>query len=354
VTAPATTAPEQTCWPGWIDDIAVARLRQSIREAHLNHAYLLYGPSGVGKAALGQVFAQVMCCTSREPGDPSVACGVCRGCRNVIRGTHPDVEVFSLESEARLAEKPGRTASLGIDTIRRLRASISLLPLESPKRVMIIEDAETLPVPAQQALLKVLEEPPPSVIFLLLADELESLLETVRSRCEGVQLRPVSKATIESVLTGTGVGAAQASEIAALSHGLPAWALSAATDAKTLQARRDEREAARAWLSSSPYDRLVAAYKLGGQYSKRRGEIARNIQSVISVLREEMYRLRSPGERSSTPSELPFAANVTAQHVARALAASLRCLDDLERNVRPRLALEAMVLAWPNLQSQPA
>lgn len=351
--APATTAFGQSLWPSWIDAYAAGRLQQSIREGQLNHAFLLYGPSGVGKAALSQAFAQVLCCTDRDPGDPSVACGVCRGCRSVRRGTHPDVEVFSLESEARLAEKPGRTTSLGIDTIRRLRSSVSLLPLESPRRIMIIEDAETLPEPAQQALLKVLEEPPSSIIFLLLADEPESLLETVRSRCESVQLRPVSKATIESMLNEAGVEASVASEIAALSHGLPAWALSAVTDAKTLQTRRDEREAARAWLWSSPYDRLVAAYKLGGQYSKRRSEIVRNIQSVISVLREEMYRLTSPEQPSSILNALPFAQNVTAHHVARALAASLRCLDDLERNVRPRLALEAMVLAWPNLQSQP-
>jgi DNA polymerase III delta' subunit len=353
VSAPATAAPGQAFWPRWIDDNAVGRLRQSIREGHFNHAYLLYGPSGVGKAALSQAFAQVLCCTSRDSGDPSIACGVCRSCRNVIRGTHPDVEVFSLESEARLAEKPGRIASLGIDTIRRLRASVSLLPLESPRRVMIIEDAESLPEPAQQALLKVLEEPPSSIIFLLLADEPESLLETVRSRCESVQLRPISKAAIENMLSETGVEASLASEIAALSHGLPSWAVSAVTDAKTLQTRRDERDSARAWLSSSPYDRLVAAYKLGGQYSKRRSEIVRNIQSVISVLREEMYRLTSPEQASSNYSALPLAQNVTAHHVARALAASLRCLDDLERNVRPRLALEAMVLAWPNLQSQP-
>ncbi len=340
-------------WATWIDKNATDRLRRSLRDGRLNHAYLLYGPSGVGKAALSQAFAQVVCCTSRDPRDPSVACGACRACRNVARGTHPDVEVFSIESEARLADKPGRVSSLGIDTIRRLRASVSLLPLESSRRIMIIEDAETLPEPAQQALLKVLEEPPSSVLFFLLADEPECLLETVRSRCEAVQLRPVSTAAIESMLTERGVEASLASEIAALSRGLPSWALTAARDAKILRARRDEREAARAWLSSSPYDRLVAAYRLGGQYSKRRSDIVRSIQSVISMLREEMFRLASPEQSPSIFSALPFAQNVTARHVAHALAASLRCLDDLERNVRPRLALEAMVLAWPNLQLQP-
>jgi len=338
-------------WPAWIDAEAVGRLRKAIREGHLSHAYLLAGPSGVGKAALGLEFAKAMCCTDPDPDDPSAACGVCRACRIVIRGVHPDVEVFSIESEARLAEKPGRNSSLGIDTIRRLRSSVSLMPLESSRRIMIIEDAETLPEPAQQALLKVLEEPPPSVNFILLADEPESLLETVRSRCNEIPVRPISTVRIQCLLEDTGVQATLAAEIATLSNGLPAWALAAAKDAKMLQARRDEREAARDWLLASPYDRVVSAYKLGGQYVKRRADTVRRIQSVISVLREEMIRLASPSP--STVSVVQFDDAVTPQHVARALAASLRCLDDLERNVRPRLALEAMVLAWPNLQSQP-
>jgi DNA polymerase III subunit delta' len=350
---PAITAVEQPAWPRWVDGAAVERLRRAIREHRPGHAYLVSGPKGVGKAAVSQAFAQSLCCTNPPPDDPSAACGTCRACRNVRRGAHPDVEVFSLESEARLAEKPGRVSSLGIDTIRRLRASVALMPLESSRRILIIEDAETMPEPAQQALLKVLEEPPSSVIFLLLADEPEALLETVRSRCEEIPMRPVATSIIEKVLEDNGVAASLAAEIAALSQGRATWALAAATDAKLLQAQRDEREAARLWLSSTPYDRLVNAYTSGGKYSKHRAETIRSVQSIIAVLREEMIRLVSSQSPGSAATALPFDQNVTAVHVARALAASLRCLDDLERNVRPRLALEAMVLAWPNLQSQP-
>jgi DNA polymerase-3 subunit delta' len=342
---------EQCAWPDWIDGAAVERLRRAIRDQQVNHAYLLQGPRGVGKSALSQSFAQALCCIDPDPGDRSAACGRCRGCRNVARGAHPDVEVITQESEARLAEKPGRISALGIDTIRRVRASVALMPLESSHRIVIFDDADSLPEPAQQALLKVLEEPPSAVIFLLLADEPESLLETVRSRCEEIPLRPAAAAAIETLLEQNGVQPVLAAEIAALSQGRPAWALAAARDTKALQARRDEREAARQWISASPYDRLVSAYKLGGQYSKRRAETVQTVQSAISVLRDEMIRLSS-SSCADTPTPL-FGADITALQVAQAVAASLRCLDDLERNVRPRLALEAMVLAWPNLQLQP-
>src|SRR5262245_28889846 len=136
---------EPCSWPSWIDESAAERLRQPIREDHLGHAYLLYGPKGVGKSPLAHAFARALCCADPPLDDPSQSCGHCRPCRNVDRDSHPDVEVFSLDSEARFGEKSGRGNSLSIDTVRRLRASVSLLPLEARHRIMIIDDAETLP-----------------------------------------------------------------------------------------------------------------------------------------------------------------------------------------------------------------
>src|SRR5262245_14837146 len=139
---------EQNVWPNWVDESAVDRLRQPIREHRLGHAYLLYGPNGVGKSALARAFAQALCCANPPQDDPSQACGSCRPCRNVYLEAHPDVEIVSLDSEARLGDKSVRGNSLSIDTIRRLRASVALLPLEAQHRILIIEDAETLPEPA--------------------------------------------------------------------------------------------------------------------------------------------------------------------------------------------------------------
>jgi DNA polymerase III subunit delta' len=344
---------EHNGWPSWVDESAAERLRQPIREERLGHAYLIYGPNGVGKSPLAHAFARALCCANPSPDDPSQACGHCRPCRNVDRDSHPDVEVFSLDSEARLGEKSGRGNSLSIDTVRRLRASVSLLPLESRRRILIIEDAETLLEPAQQALLKVLEEPPASVILLLLVDEPESLLTTVRSRCQEIAVRPVSPASIERHLLEQGVEQSIAAEIASLSHGCPAWALAAASDAKVLRIRRNELEAARSWLTATPYDRLVTAYKLGTQYPKRRAETVHSVQSVIALLREEMLRLAKPTDAPPATAVPPlFEREVSAASVARAASASLQCLEDLERNVRPRLALETMVVTWPNPASQ--
>ena len=337
-------------WPDWADPAAAASLRDAVRANTIGHAYLLAGQKGVGKRQLARAFAQALCCTNPDPADPSQPCGECRACRNVRRGTHPDVELFDLYGQTALGEKSARVAALSIDSIRRLRASAALLPLESSRRILIVDDAETLQEPAQQALLKMLEEPPRTVTILLLADEPEALLETVRSRCRTVMVRCVSDAAISNALTMRGVKDATAHEIARLSRGAPAWALSAAADRKLLEARRRERESAVSWVESAPYERLAAAYKLGDQFSSRRGEVIATVQAAVQYLRDAMIRAASGGEPGPADEAAVAVDGVSALALSSAVAASLQCLADLDANVRPKLALEAMVLAWPSLR----
>jgi DNA polymerase-3 subunit delta' len=346
--ASKTAAIADAGWPDWVDPAAVQRLQEAIRSERIGHAYLLSGPTGVGKAATARAFAQTLCCTDVERGDRSTPCGLCRACRNVQRGAHPDVETFSLDTQALLSDKPGRGSTLTIDTVRRLRSSGSLFPLESDRRVLIVDDAETLLEPAQQALLKTLEEPPLGVTLMLLADEPEALLETVRSRCQEIPLRPVPQAAVTDTLRRRGVGDMLATEVAMLSRGCAAWALAAVADMQLLDARREEHASAARWVASPRYEQLVTAFTLGEQFNKRRSEVIGVVQAAIQLLRHEMIAAAQAagqaGESESDSSgELP-----PALVIGRAIQASLQCLSDLNSNVRPRLALEAMVVAWPN------
>jgi DNA polymerase-3 subunit delta' len=256
------------------------------------------------------------------------------------------VEVVSLEAQAAVADKPTRATTLTIETVRAMRSSAALLPLESARRIVIVDDAETLLEPAQQALLKTLEEPPAAVTFILLCDERDALLDTVRSRCREVALRPATTTKVEAALRRAGLEDERARDIASLSRGCTAWALAAATDARLLAARQDERERAISWIGAARYERLVTAFKLGEQFGARRDEVLGIVQAAAQVLREEM--LRAASSQESRPADSLFAADVSPRSIAEAVAASLQCLADLDANVRPRLAMEAMVLAWPS------
>ena len=339
-------------WPVTGHDAAVDRLRREIAAGRVGHAYLFAGPHGVGKTTLAQAFAQSLCCQQPSPEAPGVPCGACLACRKIARGVHPDVQTFGLEQQAARAEKQGtKNTSLTVETVRELCASTALRPMEARWRVVLVEDAETLQGVAQEALLKTVEEPPPFVVLVLLADDAEMLLATIRSRCQLIELRPVAAATVAASLGDAGVAPARAEEIAALAGGLPGWAHRAAADPKLIEERRAACDRAMTWIAGSGYDRMVAAVRLGDTFTKRRAEVFADLDALLGVWRDALLlhadlphylTYRGFAERISD-----LAGGWSLDEVHRAIRAVQACIADLESNVRPRLALEAMVLQWP-------
>ena len=141
----------------------------------MSHAYILLSPSAEEREQAAQRLAAAALCGAKD----GVPCGRCRDCRKVREGIHPD-----LIRVARLSDDKGKKKrEITIDQIRAVVADSVVLPNEAARKVYLIEDADTMNVPAQNAALKLLEEPPRGVIFLLCAANAETLLETVRSRC---------------------------------------------------------------------------------------------------------------------------------------------------------------------------
>jgi DNA polymerase-3 subunit delta' len=134
------------------------------------------GPSGIGKRETAIALAQELNCPAT--GDPAAAaCGSCAVCTRIARGVHPDV----------LIVEPGDSGSIKIEQVRDLIERAAYRPFEGKRRVVIIDEADTLMAAAQNALLKTLEEPPSSSMFVLVTSRPDALLGTLRSRC--IQLR---------------------------------------------------------------------------------------------------------------------------------------------------------------------
>ena len=141
----------------------------------LAHAYILISPSPEERNSAAETIAAAALCSAQG----KVPCGLCRDCRKVREGIHPDLIRVS-----RLADAGGKKKrEIMIDQIRALVTDAVVLPNEAARKVYLIEDADTMNVPAQNAALKLLEEPPKGVHFLLCAANAGMLLETVRSRC---------------------------------------------------------------------------------------------------------------------------------------------------------------------------
>lgn len=150
------------------------RLSTSFAAGRISHCYLLSGPEGSGKHTLAAILAAAMQCT----GTGDVPCGVCTACRKVFSNQHPDVITVD-DPEKR---------SVSVDTVRAARADVFIRPNEGRRKIYIFPRAQDLGPAAQNALLKVLEEPPQYATFLLLATNADALLATIRSRAVELKL----------------------------------------------------------------------------------------------------------------------------------------------------------------------
>lgn len=153
-------------------------LKNAIHSGKVSHAYLIQGETGSGKRTLADAFAMTLQCEKGE----TDACGACHSCRQAASRNHPDIIYVT-------HEKPN---SIGVDEIRtQLVGDVMIKPYNGKYKIYIVAEAEKMTVQAQNALLKTLEEPPAYAVILLLTTNAASLLETIRSRCVLLGLKPV-------------------------------------------------------------------------------------------------------------------------------------------------------------------
>lgn len=151
-----------------------ANLTESLAKGHISHCYLISGPEGSGRRTLARLLAAAILCEGR--GKP---CGVCTPCRKVLDGNHPDYI---------LVDDPEKK-TVPVELIRKARADMFIQPNESEHKIYEFPRAQDMGLPGQNALLKVLEEPPAYGVFLLLTDNPDKLLPTVRSRCTELKMQ---------------------------------------------------------------------------------------------------------------------------------------------------------------------
>ncbi|HEU4750163.1 MAG TPA: DNA polymerase III subunit delta', partial [Acidimicrobiia bacterium] len=190
-------------------------------------AYLFVGPDGVGKAFVARAFAGLILCPQK--GEHQEAC---RSCRRIRSGNHPDLV---------LVEPEGRT-SLGVDQARAMISEASLVPVESERRVFLVEEAEMMTEQAANALLKTLEEPNPSTVFLLVAESEDDFPPTVASRCRRVHFGRILEDELATALEERGLDPAEARVVALVAGGRPGFAMSLATRPEVADLRK-------AWLA---------------------------------------------------------------------------------------------------------
>jgi DNA polymerase-3 subunit delta' len=333
-------------------DAVVDGLAAAVVTERVSHAYLLTGPDGVGRTTLALALARTLNCEALAGERP---CNCCENCRRALQRAHPDVTVVDMAwQETMIGRARGDQSRarqrLSIDAVRWLRQDIVTRPVLGRWKVQIIDDAGLFSDTAPDAFLKTLEEPPPFAVIMLVADNPESVPETIRSRCQTLALGITERAVIESALRERGVDDAGAASIAAVARGRLGAALRLANDPTALTKRRELVETAFEHMTT-PLGRVAIFGTIAKKHTERRDRTFELLETCTGLWRDALlYRAGLP-ERAAFPevSErlAPWAARHSLADLSRGVWSTRRCMDDLDRNIQARIALQAMVLQWP-------
>ncbi|MFB9069330.1 DNA polymerase III subunit delta' [Pseudofulvimonas gallinarii] len=290
----------------------------ALRNGRLGHAVLLAGEQGLGKRTLAQAMATRLLCQS--PAADGSACGHCRSCVWLAAGTHPDFRQVQPEEDS---------DSIKIAQIRDLIARVQLTGQASAVRVAIVEPANAMTNQAQNSLLKTLEEPPPGVHLILVADEPEHLLPTVRSRCQHYVVTVPSPQVVQAWLAAQGRSVLALTVALAAGHPGTAMAWSEPEASKRLAAVGEDLVAVRKGRQSP----LAVA----GRWAAAADD---NVEAAIAWLR--LWGWASAGhdvaQGITAPADL--------DHLSRCQAEAMKLRGRLRAPLKPSWLLHEWLLSW--------
>ncbi|MDO4741388.1 MAG: DNA polymerase III subunit delta' [Eubacteriales bacterium] len=214
----------------------ISHLRNTFGSGRVYHAYIFAGPEGTGKKTMARICAQALFCTDETQRRP---CGKCPGCLQFQEG-HPDVHTLAV---------PEGKSLIPVDSVRELLAALSDLSFSGGMRVVLVDQAELLGLPGQNALLKTLEEPPENTVFLLCVTSANSLLPTILSRCQVVRFSPIDEDLLAQELVRRGAQEEDARWIARYCEGSLGRALQCLQDRRLLDLSKAVRSAYEAAVS---------------------------------------------------------------------------------------------------------
>jgi DNA polymerase III subunit delta' len=321
---------------------ALGLLENSLKRGRVAHAYLFSGPAHIGKMTLAKDLAMSLNC---EQGAPP--CGECSSCKRIRAGSHSDVQVIALGKGP--DGKP--QAEIGVEEIRQVQHFANLPPFEGKCKVFIIDGAEMLSTEAANCLLKTLEEPADNVVFILLTAREESVLPTVISRCQRVELTPVPASQIQSALVERwNVPPDRAGLLAHLSRGRLGWAV-ASIDEGSLDQYNEIMNEITAVSAEDVDARFEYAAKLAAEFGQSRERVQEklglwldwwhDVLLVKSGLKEAVVNIDRLDALEKTAQAL------TIEQVRASFESITQASDQLKHNANARLALEVMMLSLP-------
>ena len=301
----------------------IATIRRILGSGRVAHAYLFSGPEGIGKKKVATAFIEALFCGKAE------GCGECISCRKILSGNHPDIH--TLEPDGQFIK---------VDQVRGVQKDLSYRPYEALRKACIIDGADRFNLSSGNSLLKTLEEPPGNALIILLATNIDTVLPTIRSRCQQLSFSGVPVEEIAGFLENNGVDADIARVAASLAEGSIARALSLCSE--EIMAERSEVITTACNLSLK---NMIDLFSFGEQFDKDR-EKTLQIIGILTSFWRDMLHLAS-GSSDLVNSDLSTL--LERETSRRSREALLRGLDQLGktrqallRNANVRLSMDVL------------
>jgi len=335
-------------WKTIGQDRLIKFLKKSMEEDCLSHAYLLTGPEQVGKMRLALDLAKALNCSAEQSLRP---CGECPACTKIENRTHADIQIIDLNSIQSDTETKERT-EIGIDHIKDMLHSANLPPFEGRNRIYIIDGADNLSLDAANRLLKILEEPPARVIFILITAKTGLIPATIISRCQKLSLSRAKSSEIESLLIEKEkIEAEKARLLARLSQGCPGKAIDAARNPERLQQRDEHFEKILSAVNNGYSQRFALTSQLALQFGRKRETIYETMDAWESWWRDILLAKTGCLDHITNIDNMPdlvrMAGTFSLDEIKNAIESIGRAEEQLRLNGNARLVLESLMLNIP-------
>jgi DNA polymerase III subunit delta' len=326
-------------------------LERALSQDHAAHAYLLSGPPRIGKMTLSLDIACALNCSKKTSGRP---CGECASCKKILNGKHADVEIIDMNYAAEEQEDKEKTR-IGVEHVNDILHSASLPPFEGKCRVFIIDEASNLSTHAANRLLKILEEPPANVVFILLTANSQLIPATIKSRCQRLDMTRVNIEEIENTLINKfDIDKDRASLLSRLSRGGIGWAIEAAQDPKLMQEREENFEKMKSVNGGDYNYRFAVAGQIAQQFSKKRGKVYEALDEWARWWRDVLL-VKTGCDSDITGIDhmadiQQMGSDYTLNQIIESIRSILDAIKQLRLNVNSRLVLEVLMLNLPRVK----
>ncbi|OGR26737.1 MAG: DNA polymerase III subunit delta' [Desulfuromonadales bacterium GWD2_54_10] len=303
--------------------------RRALSSGKTSHSYIFEGPPGCGRRKTALALIQALFCEYRADD----ACGTCSSCLKVQSGNHADVNLIEPLPDKR---------DISIDQLREMQRVLALRPYEAPRKACLLEPAERMSVNAANSLLKTLEEPPGNAIIILLSENADMLLPTIRSRCQLVRFAPLPPEHVRQLLEQNGMDQASAATLAQMACGSMQRARE--LDNESLTERRD---LLLKHLTQINFDHIATVFDASEELGGNRDNALETLDLLLSFARDMIHLTAGSNDIINTairPSLESLTTGLNLERVLQLAGDVMETRRAVQRNANVKLALDHLFI----------